>query len=267
MRNTPTPEELAEKIRKAFVDIRDNEMTMKETGITRMLSDLNLLRENPTSRLGGESLHQGPVDILYLQLTAEWKEVFAVYLSTKKGAQEIQLARAKKALNQQKAINSAIKVSSGSAKDISDSELSRGPSGGKEGRARTPRVTSEKKVPKQTRPKGDRDRKTYTFEGEEYGKGKLVHAIIKKHATKNPKMTVPQLKAAFPDHLLKGYGLVRVLKEAQEISKKHTRFFLREDQLIKCTDGVVAVCNQFSAENIKPFFEHATKLGYKIGGL
>lgn len=265
MRNTPTPEELAEKIRIAFVDIRDHDMTMKETGITKMLSELNTLRENPGARLGGESLHQGPVDTLYLELVAEWKEVFAVYLSTKKGAQEIQLAKAKQALNKQKIQDSAVKISSGS---ISDSELTKGHSGGgaKETRTRSSRV-SEKKVPKQARPKGDRDRKTYTFEGEEYGKGKLVHAIIKKHASKNPKITVPQLKAAFPDHLLKGYGLVRILKEAQEISKKHTRFFLREDQLIKCTDGVVAVCNQFSADNIKPFFEHATKLGYKIGGL
>jgi len=264
-----TPEELGNKIREAIVDVSENGKTIKETGILKLLSELNEMRENPATRLGGPAVQPGPIDKMYLGIAAEWKQASDVYMTTKKGREEYLLAEANRAtranLEGEKTVSRAGK--GGGRKELSDSDVLSGPSGGaKEGRVRA--TKSEKKIPKPAREKGDRDRKTYKFMGEEHGKGKLVLAIIKYHVEKNPKITAQQLKGFFPDQLLKGYGIIRVLSEAQEISKTHKRFFLKEEQLVKVKDGKMAVCNQFSAENIKPFFEHVTKkLGYEIEGI
>lgn len=109
-----------------------------------------------------------------------------------------------------------------------------------------------------------RDRKSFVFNGETYGKGPLVLAIIRAHAgTKG--VGYAEMKKAFPDELLRGYGIFRTLSEAQEISKVRKRFFLNPDQQVKLSCGtIVAVCNQFTSENIVPFLTRATELNYKI---
>jgi hypothetical protein len=120
-------------------------------------------------------------------------------------------------------------------------------------------------TPKRTADNFNRDFNRIKFDGKDYPKGRLVLAVIKKYvAEKNP--TAAQLRAAFPDTLLPNYGIVRdvaVAKKATVHGKK--RYFLKSDQTIRCKDGrVIAVANQFSSENIKPFIEHVKTLGYSV---
>ena len=111
----------------------------------------------------------------------------------------------------------------------------------------------------------NRDFGKMRFNGQDLPKGRTVLAVIKKyHEDKKP--TSVQLKAAFPGELLPIYGMVvdhAFAKKANASGKK--RYFDNEDQLIKCKDGeTVAIANQFSNENIKPFIKHARSLGYNI---
>lgn len=125
--------------------------------------------------------------------------------------------------------------------------------------------TATRSTPKRTADNFNRDFNRIKFEGTEYPKGRFVLAVIKKYvAEKNP--TAAQLRAAFPDTLLPNYGIVRdvaVANKATVHGKK--RYSLKSDQIIKCKDGrVIAVANQFSSENIKPFIAHVKTLGYTV---
>lgn len=104
----------------------------------------------------------------------------------------------------------------------------------------------------------------FTFDGESYGKGPLVLAVVMAHAKKNKKITHEQMKAAFPDTLLRGYGIFTTAKKAEEMCKTRKRYFIREDQLVKLADEVIAVCNQFTGDNIGAFLNQAKLLGYTI---
>ncbi len=109
-----------------------------------------------------------------------------------------------------------------------------------------------------------RDNSKFKFNGEEYGKGPLVRAVVAKYVEDNPSMTYKQLKEAFPGDLLKRFGIFQDEATAREISGKRDRYFLKETQLIKLKDKKVAVCNQFTAANIQPFLKVAKALGFKI---
>ena len=109
-----------------------------------------------------------------------------------------------------------------------------------------------------------RDNSKFKFEGEEYGKGPLVRAVVAKYVEDNPGVTVKKLKEAFPDELLKRFGIFQDEATAREISGKGDRYFLKEAQLIKLKDKKIAVCNQFTAANIQPFLKVAKTLGFKI---
>jgi len=117
-------------------------------------------------------------------------------------------------------------------------------------------------VPKTVKPKGDRDRSSMIFMGQEYGKGPLVRAVLMEHVRKNPNITHDDMKNAFPDSLLRSYGIFKKFDEAQEISKVRKRYFLKDDHLIQLKDCKVAVCNQFTSDNIHPFLSVMKKIGY-----
>lgn len=118
--------------------------------------------------------------------------------------------------------------------------------------------------PKVSRPKGDRDRSAFKFNGNEYGKGPLVLAVLNQHVSDNKGITHDAMKRAFPDTLLRSYGIFKALKDALEISKVRKRYFLKDEQLITLSDCKIAVCNQFTSDNIVAFLDCARKLGYAI---
>lgn len=132
--------------------------------------------------------------------------------------------------------------------------------------------TEEKEIVQQTtkqttavKPKtASRDSSKYKFEGEEYGKGPLVRAVVSKYVDDNPKTTYKQLKEVFPDELLKRFGIFQDEKTAKAIAPKGKRYFEKPEQLIKLKDRSIVVCNQFTLVNIQPFLKVAKVLGYKI---
>ena len=110
-----------------------------------------------------------------------------------------------------------------------------------------------------------RDNSTFKFEGADLNKGALARAIISKFvADQNPNYS--QLKVAFPDTLLKKYGVVQDEKTAREISgEKYDRYFFKTEYAIMLKDKkTVVVCNQWTLDNIQPLIKVAKELGYKI---
>lgn len=122
------------------------------------------------------------------------------------------------------------------------------------------------RVPREKREKSaaavSRDRGFFEFLGASYGKGPLVQAVVAAHAaTVND---FEKLVRDFPDSLMKGYGIVKPLSVAQDISKNRPRYFMKPDRLIVINGENYAVCNQFTSDNIRPFVERARSLGYDI---
>lgn len=109
-----------------------------------------------------------------------------------------------------------------------------------------------------------RDNSKFKFNGEEYGKGPLVHAVVSQYVAENKNTTYKKLKEVFPDELLKRFGIFQDEATAKQIAPKGGRYFSKPEQLIKLKDRSVIVCNQFTLANIQPFLKVAKTLGYKI---
>lgn len=112
------------------------------------------------------------------------------------------------------------------------------------------------------------DRTQYQFQNAQYGKGRLVLAVLQQYARDhNPGYA--QLKQAFPDSLQGGQF---VIIEAAELVEKNaagrdtrTRVFDSEDEVIITADAkTVLVSNQWGAGNIDDFIAQARHLGYTI---
>ena len=100
---------------------------------------------------------------------------------------------------------------------------------------------------------------------EEFGKGRLVRAVIKLYVEQNPTVTYKQLKEKFPDTLMKRFGVFEEISKAKEISGKRDRYFFKAEQIVKLGDKKqIAICSQWTATLIIAFIETATKLGFKI---
>lgn len=97
-----------------------------------------------------------------------------------------------------------------------------------------------------------RDNSKFKFNGELYGKGPLVRAIVQQYVSDNPTTTYKQLKEIFPDELLKRFGIFQDEKTANEIAPKGGRYFEKPEQMIKLKDRKIVVCNQFTLVNIQP---------------
>lgn len=112
--------------------------------------------------------------------------------------------------------------------------------------------------------KGGRDVSKYKFNGQEYGKSRLAHAIISAYVKKT-KPTYNQLCEVFPVKLIPPYGLIKPKADALEMCKDRNRFFIKEHELIKLSDGLVAVSNQFTKDRIERLIKIAKEqLGYSI---
>jgi hypothetical protein len=92
-----------------------------------------------------------------------------------------------------------------------------------------------------------RDNTKYKFNHEEYGKGPLVLAVVKKYVEDNPDATFKQLKEVFPDTLMPRWHIFRNEQEAIKLSanKQHPaehglhrqrplQLLMQEEQLPAC---------------------------------
>jgi hypothetical protein len=106
------------------------------------------------------------------------------------------------------------------------------------------------------------DKSTYIFNGNTYGKARLVLAIVEQYVSDNDGLAKKELEERFPGALQGSIGVISSIEEA-EGKYKGKRHFIKK--AIKLTNATVAVCNQWGSKNIDKFVQHAAgELGYKI---
>ena len=112
-----------------------------------------------------------------------------------------------------------------------------------------------------------KDFSKYIFEGNTYGKSRLVLAVVKKYVDEHHPATFDELKKAFPDSLQGSLGVVRRIEDVSEKYKGVggvKRYFV-DDVIVLASGERVIVCTQFGAPNTEKFVDHAVNdLGYTI---
>ena len=94
-----------------------------------------------------------------------------------------------------------------------------------------------------------------------FGKGKLVLAIVQNYCSKN-ECTFNELKQVFPDKSQGGItGVFSHIEEAKEIAKKRARHYVKDPIAIK--DATIAVSTQWGTQ-IGDFISKAEEVGYSI---
>ncbi|WP_345081766.1 hypothetical protein [Nemorincola caseinilytica] len=109
-----------------------------------------------------------------------------------------------------------------------------------------------------------RDNTKYKFNGQEYGKGPLVLAVVKKYVEDNPDTTFKQLKEVFPDTLMPRWHVFRNEQEAIALSAKKPRYFLKQPIKLKGQKEPILVTNQWTAALIDKFLPVIKSVGYKV---
>jgi hypothetical protein len=116
-------------------------------------------------------------------------------------------------------------------------------------------------------PTAGRDTTKFIFNNQPYSKSGCVLAVLMDYV-KNKQPTFEQVKEAFPDSIVGRFGVVNKLNGeggAKELSPDRPRYFMKDDQLLKTSDGVfIAVCNQWTLQRFVDFMEAAAKVGMKI---
>lgn len=107
----------------------------------------------------------------------------------------------------------------------------------------------------------NKDYTKYVFNGQKFGKNRLVLAVIKHFVEKNPTITYSQLKAKFPDSL---QGRETFTTETEAKQKRDRRNFTEPDELITLVDETIAVSTQWGLANINPFIDHCRKMNIDI---
>ncbi|REL34698.1 hypothetical protein [Thalassotalea euphylliae] len=111
-----------------------------------------------------------------------------------------------------------------------------------------------------------KDTTKYLFDGEEYGKGRLVLAVIQRHIELNSEISYAELAKQFPKRCQGSKGVFTSATEANEIytSTGRKRHFIAPEELIELSDSTIAVCTQWGVKNIDKFISRAVELGHKI---
>jgi hypothetical protein len=134
-------------------------------------------------------------------------------------------------------------------------------------KVKTEKVKVEKPIEKETKEKPKqktgRDLTTYKFNGNEYNKTRLAHAIVSQY-TKDKRPGLKGLLEIFPNDIVKPYGMVQKIELAKDISKDRLRFLIKPEEEIKVRDCSIAVSNQWTPDRIEILLGIAKKLGYKI---
>lgn len=114
--------------------------------------------------------------------------------------------------------------------------------------------------------KGTRDLSTFTFmKVKNLPKGRLVHAVIKQYVI-DYNSTIDELQLAFPETIIKPYGVFKPLNIALEMSQDRKRYFTNEIDHIKLKDGSIVCCtNQWTRERTAKFIDRVLEItNYKI---
>jgi hypothetical protein len=113
-----------------------------------------------------------------------------------------------------------------------------------------------------------KDYTKYIFNGAQYGKGKIVLAIVRQFLYENGNTTYEKLKSVFPDHLQGSLGVFTKTVNANEIFSKtgKARYYLDENSILHTGDNIaISICSQWGAGiNIERFISKAKSIGYDI---
>ena len=110
-----------------------------------------------------------------------------------------------------------------------------------------------------------RNKDQYKLDGQLYGKGRIVQAVVRKYVADHPKVTTKQLKEVFPDELLNRFGIFQDENTANTLSGARPRYFMKDEDGIKLGDKkIVYTSSQFTSSNVIPLLDVAKKLGMKI---
>jgi hypothetical protein len=107
----------------------------------------------------------------------------------------------------------------------------------------------------------NKDYTKYIFNGQKFGKNRLVMAVIKDFVGSNPTTTYSQLKSKFPDSL---QGRETFTTETIAKSKRDRRNFIEPEELISLADEIIAVSTEWGLANINPFIDHCRKMNIDI---
>lgn len=108
-----------------------------------------------------------------------------------------------------------------------------------------------------------KDNTKYKFNGQQYGKGRLVLAVIKQYMQDNPMISVEKLMTIFPKEIQGSIGVVVLWSEVKlKCKDPEKRFYLKE--IIKTSTKECVVCSQWGIANIDNFINKARSLGIKI---
>ena len=112
---------------------------------------------------------------------------------------------------------------------------------------------------------GSRNNDKYKFDGAEYGKGKLVLAVVTKYVSEHPSIKYAELQQVFPTTLMKRFGVFETVEKARQLSGARDRYFFQAENVIKLGDKKsIVCCTQWTAALLEPFLKVAKDLGYKI---
>ncbi len=135
------------------------------------------------------------------------------------------------------------------------------------------KVKSKKPIVQKTSLKtGTLDTTKYIFNGDRFGKNRLVLAVVKHYQFKNPNVNYKDLENAFPKKEV-GRDVFKYKNIVTKAEIDGKRYFMKDSETLFLKDGSeVVVSTQWGAGNMKgragdiiPFIEHAQKVhGYDI---
>lgn len=111
-----------------------------------------------------------------------------------------------------------------------------------------------------------RDYSKYQFQGQSYGKGRLVQAIIADYVKKHSSITYSGLLDVFPKKLRGGDGCFETLEKAAQIYKEKNkkRHLLDEKDQIQLDSYYIVTSTEWTLKTVTRFIKHAKILGYTI---
>jgi len=126
-------------------------------------------------------------------------------------------------------------------------------------------TSAESEMDEQEQTGKGRNTQKYKFNGQEYGKGRLVLAVIRQYV-EDHKPTLKQILEVFGDTaLLKRFAPAAEIEVARDRSGARDRYFFSEADHIRLKDKkTLVVCNQWTSENIQPMLKLFKSLGYRI---
>ncbi|MEJ2795763.1 hypothetical protein WAE56_20360 [Iodobacter sp. LRB] len=117
-----------------------------------------------------------------------------------------------------------------------------------------------------TPPTVSKDASKYKFDGQVFGKGRLVLAVVKRYVEVHPATTLAELQQVFPKHCQGSLGVVATVEQANQIytTTARKRHFLVPEDVIQLPDSTVAVSSQWGIGNIDRFIKQARQLDFVI---